>query len=152
MDNGISTESRQSIADRLHKVLADLYALFVMTQNFHWNLTGKEFYTHHILLEKQYETLYLFIDEIAERIRALGFYVHASLASFQQKTSLIECSELMVATDSLHHLLAAQEQMVKRGRNVGSEAEEHGDHATVDLIARLLGQVEKFSWMIRASI
>jgi starvation-inducible DNA-binding protein len=87
MDTGLAADARQAIGEALHEVLSDLYATFAMTQNLHWNLTGKEFYGHHIMLEKQYNALHEIIDEVAERIRALGLYVDASLASFQKQST-----------------------------------------------------------------
>ncbi|MGE5196801.1 MAG: Dps family protein, partial [Anaerolineae bacterium] len=87
---GMTRENRQIVADALSRYLADTYAIYLKTQNFHWNLSGKEFYSLHILFEKQYEELAEAIDEIAEKIRALGFYVDATFSSFKQLSSISE--------------------------------------------------------------
>jgi starvation-inducible DNA-binding protein len=70
---GISNEHRKSIAEGLSKVLADSYTLYLMTHNFHWNVTGPMFSTLHQMFMTQYTEQWNALDEIAERIRALGF-------------------------------------------------------------------------------
>ncbi len=152
MDNGMSAESRQTVGEGLHSLLADLYGTYVMTQNLHWNLSGKEFFELHIMLEKQYEGLAEIIDEVAERIRALGLYVDGSLAGFLKLCSIKECKQVPTFPEGLQHLLHALETTIKRTRTLGNVADEKSDHATVDLIGRLLGQLEKSAWMVRSSM
>lgn len=72
MNIGLSDQTRQAISEGLTRYLADAYTLYLKTQNFHWNVTGPEFYSLHLLFEKQYEEMAEEIDEIAERIRTLG--------------------------------------------------------------------------------
>ncbi len=153
MDTGMTAESRQAVGEALHTLLADLYAVFVMTENLHWNLTGKEFFALHIMFEKQYQALHEAIDEVAERIRALGLYVDASLGAFQKRTSIKEIKQVMNAPDGLQHLLQALEMTIKKARTVGTLADEKSDHATVDLIGKMLdGMLEKSAWMVRSSL
>ena len=152
VDTGMSSEERQDIGESLHSLLIDLYATYVMTQNLHWNLTAKEFYGLHIMLDKQYKELAEVLDEIAERIRALGLYVDASISAFQKHITIKECKQVMNVHDGLHHLLQALEMVIKQARGVGSSADEKGDHATVDLIGRLMNQLEKSAWMVRSTI
>lgn len=152
MDTGMPSDERQDIGEALHGLLADLYATYVMTQNLHWNLTAKEFYALHIMLEKQYEGLAETIDEVAERIRALGLYVDASLGAFQKHITIKECKQVMNVHDGLQHLLQALEKAIKRARDVGSSADEKRDHATVDLIGRLMNLLEKSAWMVRSTL
>ena len=70
---GIPEDQRSEIADGLSRLLADTYTLYLKTHNFHWNVTGPMFNTLHTMFETQYNELALAVDEIAERIRALGF-------------------------------------------------------------------------------
>lgn len=73
IDIGISEEDRKSIVDGLSRLLSDTYVLYLKTHNFHWNVTGPQFRTLHLMFEEQYNELALAVDSIAERIRALGF-------------------------------------------------------------------------------
>jgi starvation-inducible DNA-binding protein len=148
----MSSDERQEIGESLHSLLTDLYATYVMTQNLHWNLTAKEFYGLHIMLDKQYKELAEAIDEVAERIRALGLYVDASIGAFQKHVTIKECRHVMNVHDGLNQLLQALEMVVKRARDVGSAADEKRDHATVDLIGRLMNLLEKSAWMVRSTL
>lgn len=147
----MTSDARQAVGESLQGMLADLYATFVMAQNLHWNLIGKEFFELHLLLEKQYEGLHEVIDEVAERIRALGMYVDASFAQFQKQMTIKECKQVMTVEDGLGHLLHALETTIKRARATCNLAEDKHDHGSVDLLGRLLGLLEKFAWMIRSS-
>ncbi len=152
VNSGMQVQERETIAETLAKLLADLYTTYLKTQNFHWNLTGKEFYSLHIMSEKQYEELADVIDEVAERIRALGFYVDGSLSGFQQLTSIKELRKTLPLQEMLEDLLHSQETAIQHARHVGNLADKHHDHATVDFIGRLLNTLEKFAWMVRSHL
>lgn len=151
-DTGLAPKTRQLIGDKLGRLLAETYSLYVQTQNCHWNLTGKEFYEIHILLDKQYHDLIEPIDEIAERIRALGVHVDASFAGFQKISTLKEIRKDMPAAKALEHLLASQEGVIRHCRTTCTFADEHHDHATVDMLGRFMGQIEKYAWMVRSQL
>ena len=78
IDIGIDAKSRSAIADSLSRLLADSYTLYLKTHNFHWNVTGPLFNTLHLMFEQQYTELATAVDEIAERIRALGSKIATS--------------------------------------------------------------------------
>src|ERR1700679_1619831 len=101
---GISEPSRAAISEGLSRFLSDTYALYLKTQNFHWNVRGPEFYSLHLLFEKQYEELAEAVDEIAERIRALGFFTDASFTSFMQHTAIQEENKVLNAKDMIASL------------------------------------------------
>ncbi len=73
IDIGIQEEDRKKIVDGLSRLLADTYTLYLKTHNFHWNVTGPMFNTLHVMFEQQYTELAIAVDDIAERIRSLGF-------------------------------------------------------------------------------
>ena len=155
MDSGMVEKSRKIIADTLAHVLADTYAIYLRTQNFHWNLVGPEFYFLHILFEKQYEELAEAIDEIAERVRALGFYVDATFSAFQKMTSLKEMDKKaskMSIKDMLQNLLEGHEQITRMLRKLSDLGEKQNDPATVDLVGRRMNIHEKFAWMLRSHL
>jgi starvation-inducible DNA-binding protein len=88
IDIGISTDDRKQISESLMQALADAFTLYLKTHNFHWNITGKMFNSLHLMFETQYNEQWMALDEIAERIRALGYNVPASYEDFQRLTSI----------------------------------------------------------------
>jgi starvation-inducible DNA-binding protein len=149
---GISEPSRMAISEGLSRFLADTYALYLKTQNFHWNVRGPEFYSLHLLFEKQYEDLAEAVDEIAERIRALGFYVDASFSGFQNKTSVKEETRVLTSKDMLKELIEGHEVLIRGVRKVAEIGDKDGDFATVDMIGRRLGAHEKMAWFLRSQL
>ena len=80
-NTGISKQDRKALADRLGMALSDTYVLYVKTQGFHWNVAGPLFYSLHKLTQAQYEDMFGAIDQLAERIRAIGYPAPASFAT-----------------------------------------------------------------------
>lgn len=147
---GIPEQKRQAISNQLSRLLADTYALYLKTQNFHWNLTGPQFYPFHLLFQNHYEDLALAIDEIAERIRALGFYVDASFTAFNQQTGIKGENRVLVLADMISSLIEGHEILIAHARKAAEEADRDGDFATVDMIGRRLGAHEKMIWMLQS--
>ena len=152
VNTGLSQNQRSMISEGLAKILADTYALYLKTQNFHWNIQGAEFFALHLLFEKQYEEMAEATDEIAERIRALGLYVDATFTSFARETHLKETHKLLTAKDMLKDLLEGHEVLIRRTRQILDHAEQDKDGATVDLLGRRLGAHEKMAWMLRSHL
>jgi len=152
MDTGLKPDIRQSISDKLSSLLADTYLVYIQTQNCHWNLVGKDFYEIHILLDKQYHELVDVLDEMAERIRGLGFYVDASFQAFRETCKFKEILQVMSSYEALELLLTNQESVIRNARQVGTFADSHADHGTVDFIGRFIGLIEKYAWMIRSQL
>jgi len=151
-ETGIKKEERVTISGALGKLLADTYVLYVKTQNFHWNVHGPEFFSLHKLSQEQYEEMAEAIDEIAERIRALGFFVDGSMESFLKLSSITEEHEVNPKHVYIERLIKAHEAVIRDCRALGDLAEDHHDHATVDLMGRRLGFHEKASWMLRSQL
>lgn len=152
VQTGLSEKGRQRISDGLSVLLADSYALYLKTQNFHWNITGSEFYSLHLLFEKHYEEMAEALDEIAERIRALGFYIDASFTGFKNLTAISEEHRVRTAKEMIQELLKCHEIVVRQVRNLAEIAEQENDTATGDLLGRRLNFHEKASWMLRSQI
>jgi starvation-inducible DNA-binding protein len=148
---GISQQSRQEISEGLSRLLADIYATYLKTQNFHWNLSGREFYSLHLLFEKQYEELAEEVDAVAERVRALGFYVEASFTAFKEMTRIPDEGKILTINEMLQHLILAHEMVCRHGRQVVKVAEKAEDAGTVDLLGKSIGAHEKMIWMLRSS-
>src|SRR4051794_14055672 len=90
INNGIPEKERKELAQGLSRFLADTYTLYLKTHNFHWNVTGPQFSSLHTMFETQYNELAIAVDDIAERIRALGFKAPASYSEFAKLTSVQE--------------------------------------------------------------
>ena len=149
-DFGIPEPRREAIADGLKKLLADTYTLYLKTQNFHWNVTGITFAQLHLLFETQYTELAQAIDVVAERIRALGFFAHASFREFQSLTSIKESTEIPNAREMIHQLVNDQEAVIKTARSVFGIAKVADDDVTLDLLISRMNVHEKTAWMLRS--
>jgi starvation-inducible DNA-binding protein len=150
MQTGMTDQNRQEVAQLLTRLLADTYATYLKTQNFHWNLVGREFYSLHLLLDTQYHEMAEAVDEIAERIRSLGFYVDASFTVFKELTTIKEEQKVIGQDEMIEHLIAAHEAVIRHARNFSPLAEKERDFASVDLLARRLNAHEKMLWMLRS--
>ncbi|HQR28201.1 MAG TPA: Dps family protein [Nocardioides sp.] len=149
---GIPTEERASIAEGLSRVLADSYTLYLKTHNYHWNVTGPQFNTLHLMFEQQYTELANAVDEIAERIRALGHPAPGSYAAYGRLTSIPEDDSVPSAEDMIRNLVAGQEAVVRTARGVFPVADAAGDEPTADLLTQRMQVHEKTAWMLRSML
>ncbi|HEU5321735.1 MAG TPA: DNA starvation/stationary phase protection protein [Methylomirabilota bacterium] len=149
---GISDTDRQAVAGLLNTVLADEYLLYTKTRNYHWNVTGPQFSELHAFFETQYEALDEAIDEIAERVRALGERAAGSLAEFAKAARLGESPGVAPgAREMLAGLLTDHEALIRSLRgDVDVTAERYHDVGTSDFLTGLLEKHEKTAWMLRS--
>ncbi len=152
IDIGIGEKDRRRIADGLSHFLADSYTLYLKTHNFHWNVTGPMFNTLHGMFMTQYTEEWTALDEIAERIRALGFNAPGSYAEFVKLSSIREESAAGALgwQDMVRQLVAGNEAVCRTARKVLKTADEAGDDPTVDLATQRLQVHEKNAWMLRS--
>ena len=146
------SETRKGVAEALSHLLADSYTLYLKTHNFHWNVTGPMFTTLHTLFEVEYQELALAVDEIAERIRALGVVAPGSYAQFSKLSAVKEANGVPPAADMLRRLAEDQEIVVATARKVVEAAEAAGDPVSADLSVRRIEVHEKNSWMLRSHL
>ena len=151
-NTGLNEKTRKILADNLSKLLADTYILELKTHSFHWNVTGPHFYSYHQLFEGQYTQLHDFTDELAERIRSLGFFAPGSYAEFSKLSSIKEAKRDLSATEMIKSLLADRELMGKHFSETIQLAGSHNDHDTADLLTQQLHEHEKAAWMLRSSL
>jgi len=149
---GLSKKALDEVADQLGDFLADTYALYLKSQNFHWNLKGIEFFSLHLLFEKQYEELADAVDEIAERIQSVGAEVEASFSAFHKRTSIPEPKAKRTAKQMLKELLEGHEEISRKGRPMIPRFQELKDEASADLLIKRLGIHEKAAWMLRSHL
>ena len=144
--------ARKELAERLGLLLSDTYALYLKTQNFHWNVKGVRFAALHQLFENQYRELSDAVDEIAERIRALGYVAPASFTEFLRMTAVEEGNGSLPAAEMIRHLMRDHEKLSQSIRAFVPNAEARGDQATIDLFSRRMAAHEKAAWMLRSTL
>lgn len=149
---GIDEQNRKAIAKALSKVLADSYMLYLKTHNYHWNVKGELFHSLHEQFEEQYTELADAIDEIAERIRALGEKAPGTFKEFNELTSIDEDTEEPEALEMVRRLALGNEQVLRTARQALQPANEAEDEATVDLLTRRLDVHSKTAWMLRSHL
>jgi starvation-inducible DNA-binding protein len=152
IDIGISEQDRKGIADGLSRLLADSFVLYLKTHGFHWNVTGPQFHTLHLMFMAQYTEQWNALDLIAERIRALGFPAPASFAAYVELASIKEEAGVPTANDMVRQLVQAQEATARTARAVFRLADAADDQPTAGLCSDRMELHEKTAWMLRALI
>ena len=150
IDIGIEETMRGTICKGLSTLLADSYRLYLKTHGFHWNVTGPHFAELHSLFETQYKELAMAVDDIAERIRALGHFAPASFKQFHDQTSIPQETGVPKYQEMIKQLTAGQEIVIKTCRSVLPICEDANDVSTADLLTRRLLEHEKNAWMLRS--
>lgn len=147
---GINEEDRKSIAKGLAHFLADSYTLYLKTHKFHWNVQGPMFNTLHMMFETQYNELAIAVDDIAERIRALGAKAPGSYREFIELSSIKEEDGELTAEQMIQSLLQGHEQVAKTAREIFPVVEKASDEPTADLLTQRMQIHEKTAWMLRS--
>ena len=149
---GMPDAQRRAIADGLSRLLADTYTLYLKTHNFHWNVTGPQFNSLHLMFEGQYTELALAVDLIAERIRALGEAAPGSYSAFAKLSTIKEADGVPSATEMVRILADDQLAVVRTARSVFPLADAAQDEPTADLLTQRMQVHEKTAWMLRANL
>jgi len=139
---GISTEGRKKIVEGLSRLLADSYTLYLMTHNFHWNVTGPMFSSLHAMFMEQYTEQWNALDIIAERIRALGFPAPGTYKQFNDLATIKEVEGVPTAEEMIRYLVNAQEATARTARELFPVVDEVNDQR-IDVH-------EKTAWMLRS--
>jgi starvation-inducible DNA-binding protein len=150
IDIGIPAEQRALIAEGLGRVLADSTVLYAKTHGFHWNVTGPMFNTLHLMFMEQYTELWNALDEIAERIRALGHKAPFGGSTYSGLSSIPETDGVPAALAMVRELVEGHEAVARTIRSVFAVADEAGDQPTADLLTQRLQIHEKTAWMLRS--
>jgi len=148
---GIDAQKQKQIAEQLSAFLADSYTLYLTTHNFHWNVTGVMFNTLHDMFMEQYTELWQAIDEIAERIRILGFEAPGSYQAFSKLSSLPDAPvNAPAAMEMVRLLLSGHEALAASARKLVDLAADAGDESTADLLTGRLSLHEETAWKLRS--
>jgi starvation-inducible DNA-binding protein len=152
LNTGINREDRAAIVAGLSRLLADSYTLYLKTHNYHWNVTGPQFNSLHLMFEEQYTELAAAVDEIAERIRALGMRAPGSYSEYAMLTSIDEGSGEETAEEMVRQLAIGQETVVRTAREAFPAADAANDEPTADLLTQRMQIHEKNAWMLRSML
>lgn len=147
---GIPAGDREKVAERLSHLLADTYSLYLQTHNFHWNVEGPMFNTLHLMFETQYNELWLAVDVIAERIRALGFHAPGTYSELARLTSIEEVDGVPEAMDMVRYLVKGHEAVTRTARTAFRMSDKAGDESSSDMLTQRLQIHEKTAWMLRS--
>lgn len=152
IDIGLTDAERQSSVDALKKLLGETYALYAKTHGYHWNVTGPRFNSLHTMFMTQYTELWAALDEIAERIRALGHFAPGSPGEMTDLATIKPDNGIPEAGDMVANLAKGHEAVSRAAKEGLKVAEENGDAVSADLFTQRATIAEKTAWMLRASI
>ena len=149
---GLNDQSRERSVAALKRVLGETYALYSKTHGYHWNVTGPNFQALHTMFMEQYTELWAALDELAERIRALGHFAPASSGEMLEFATIGPDNGIPNATKMVANLAAGHETLARTLREGIQAAEAAGDDVTVDLLVQRATIADKTAWMLRASL
>ena len=148
----MSEISKREVAEILGHLLADTYMLYLKTHNFHWNVTGPQFASLHTLFETQYLELFAAVDEIAERIRALGLPAPGTIKQFVALAIIKETQGVPQANEMVQ-LLAQDHRLIdETAYKVFAIANKADDQATMELVTARMRVHEKMAWMLTSQL
>jgi len=145
----LTANATRDISGALTTLLADMFALYVKTKNFHWHVSGPHFRDYHLLLDEQGEQIFDTTDDIAERVRKIGGTTLRStgqIARLQRVTD--NDAEFVSPQDMLAELREDNKDLTQRMREVHDLCDEHGDVATASLLENWIDEAEKRTWFL----
>ena len=151
INTGLDENARNAVAQALNRVLASTYTLYMKTHAFHWNVTGPQFHTLHAMFEEQYREMWTALDEIAERVRALGVFAPSSGKAFTEMSVLESAEDTPPSAETMvKALLSDHEALIRTAREALETAGDAGDAASEDLLTVRIQTHEKTAWMLRS--
>lgn len=150
VESGLDRDGRKELCDMLGEALASSYVLYHKTHAYHWNVTGPLFYSVHNLTEEQYQDLATAIDELAERIRSLGFPAPIGLKAYYERSTIKDVTGTPDAGTMLKELALDNQHLAGSMRKIVEKAEAIGDTFTADFVTDRIGTHEENGWMLSA--
>ncbi len=145
----LKPEATKYITGAMNAVLADVFALYVKTKNFHWHLSGPHFRDYHLLLDEQADQLFAMTDPIAERVRKLGGFTIRSIGHIARLQRMADNdAEYVEPSDMLAELAEDNKTLAARLREVHNVCDEHHDVATESLIEVWIDETERRTWFL----
>ncbi len=150
--SGVDRKDRKMLAELMGRALASTYVLYHKTHAFHWNVTGPMFYSIHKMTDEHYQDMASAIDDIAERIRAIGFTAPTGLSRYVSESRISDETDLEDAVSMAMQLARDHQEVAAQLRDAAKEAEKVDDVYTADLLTARIGAHEEASWMLNALI
>jgi starvation-inducible DNA-binding protein len=145
----LKPEATRDISAALNGMLADVFALYLKTKNFHWHMSGPHFRDYHLLLDEQSDQIFAMTDPIAERVRKLGGTTLRSIGHIARSQRVLDNdAEYVEPLDMLGELQEDNQDLAARMREAHATCEEHGDIATASLIEVWIDETERRSWFL----
>ena len=145
----LGENATQDIAGALKALLADVFALFLKTKNFHWHMSGPHFRDYHLLLDEQGDQIFAMTDPMAERARKIGGTTIRSISDIAAKQRLLDNNaDYVDPQDMLAELQGDNKQLVAELRRVHELCDEHGDVATASLLEVWIDETERRAWFL----
>lgn len=145
----LGANATQDISGALNALLADMFALYLKTKNFHWHISGPHFRDYHLMLDEQSAQILATTDELAERVRKLGGTTLRSIGHIARLQRVSDNdADFVTPSDMLAELREDNAQIVARMREVHSLCDEHGDVATASLLEPWIDDAEKRIWFL----
>jgi starvation-inducible DNA-binding protein len=145
----LSREAVKDISGSMNAILADVFALYVKTKNFHWHMSGPHFRDYHLLLDEQADQLFAMTDPIAERVRKLGGLTLHSIGEISRTQRVLDNdAEYVEPLDMLAELAGDNKELTARLREAHNVCEEHRDVATTSLIEIWIDETERRAWFL----
>ena len=149
---GLNDEAREASARALKRLLGETYALYIKTHGYHWNVSGPRFQSLHNMFMTQYTELWTALDEIAERIRALGHFAPGSSSELMETATIPADNGIPDADSMVANLARGHEAVARAAREGIAIAGEVGDEVTADLMTQRATIADKTAWMLRSSL
>jgi len=149
LPSGFEPKAVAQISNALTALLADLFALYVKTKNFHWHVSGPHFRDYHLLLDEQSEQILATTDDIAERVRKIGGVTLHSIGQIAKLQRIADNeADFVPAQDMLVELCEDNAQLAVRLRGAHAVCDEHGDLASASLIENWIDEAERRVWFL----
>jgi len=148
----LSADGVAAISTELRRLLADVFALYVKTKNFHWHMSGPHFRDYHLLLDEQSEQIFAMTDDLAERARKIGGTSLRSIGDIARHQRLQDSDEeFVVPHEMLAELTGDNQQLTRWLRSAHAVCDEHNDVATASLIENWIDETERRTWFLSES-
>ena len=148
----IPRERVEEISGALNALLADVFALYLKTKNFHWHMSGPHFRDYHLLLDEQGEQIFAMTDDIAERVRKIGGVTLRSVGQISRLQRLKDNdSDFVTPQDMLSELFEDNKALTLSMKAIHALTNDAGDVATTSVLENWIDEAERRSWFLRAS-
>lgn len=145
----LSGDAVEEISSNLRRLLADVFALYVKTKNFHWHISGQHFRDYHLLLDEQSTQIFAMTDEIAERARKIGGTTIRSITDIAKNQRLKDNDkEIVSPQEMIGELYSDNQQLTRSLRATHAVCDRHNDVATASLIENWIDESERRAWFL----